>query len=72
MLLTLGHTNVPYPLCEHDWCGLRFGLCAEQVLVMVWGYDKASLGVAEGRFDLCVVSLFEVPAAVVEEPFDVG
>ena len=36
------------------------------------GYDKASLGVAEGRFDLCVVSLFEVPAAVVEEPFDVG
>jgi hypothetical protein len=23
--LTLGHTNVPYKLCELNWRGLRFG-----------------------------------------------
>ena len=60
--MTWGHTNVPYRLCEHDWRGLRFG----------YGYDKASLGGCRGTLDLCVGTLFEVPAAVGEEPFDVG
>jgi hypothetical protein len=23
--MTLGHTNVAYKLCEHDWRALRFG-----------------------------------------------
>ena len=60
--MTLGHTNVPYKLCEQDWRGLRFG----------YGYEKASLGGCRGTLDLCMGTLFEVPAAVGEEPFDVG
>lgn len=36
------------------------------------GHDKASLGGCRGTLDLCMGTLFEVPAAVGEEPFDVG